>query len=191
MALPLVTSSRVPPSRPTMPTFDPSMTKQPAGSGETSLGELTGTEASRLSERFGERLGDREREPEGGADRQSLILHPLPEAVSLEELEHDIGISTVLARCVDGDDVRVIESGSYLRLEEEPLDEFLVTEPSGPDDLDRHLSPELGVRSEVDLSHTVATDEPNDFEVIDDLRLLQDSWWRVAFVPVHCRVCPT
>jgi hypothetical protein len=78
------------------------------------------------------------------------------ERCALDELHCDEGGAGVLVDVVDGDDVRVIESGGGTRLLDEPTASIGVGRCLGRQHFDRHRSPEPAVDRAVHHAHAAA-----------------------------------
>jgi hypothetical protein len=82
---------------------------------------------------------------------EGSALEPLPEALALEELEHDVGAALVGADVEDGRDAGMGEGGDRPGLALELQEPFLVGGGLAEQDLDRDVAAEAGVVGAVDL----------------------------------------
>ena len=106
----------------------------------------------------------RERGSDGGAESPRLVpaeratADERVQAVALDELEDEHGLSTVLEDVVEPDDVRVLEPGERRGLALEARAEILVVGDPGVQHLERDLAPESLVVRAPDDAHATATE---------------------------------
>ena len=93
----------------------------------------------------------------------SPLRRQFPQRLALDQLHRDVAIGVDDARFVNGDDVRVIESGGERSLAQQPIECRLVVDCRPPDDLQRDVAAEPGVEGAIDLAHTARTEMQADF----------------------------
>ena len=107
-----------------------------------------------------ERLGDLGEELDRALRLERTVLRDeLGEVGALDVAHGEEEHAVLLARLVDGDDVRVVERGGDPRLAQEALAEALVLGELGRDHLERDLAPETLLLGAVDRAHAAAADE--------------------------------
>ena len=84
----------------------------------------------------------------------------LAQVVALDVLHGEEENIVLLARAVDRDDVRMLETRRQLRLEEETPPEAIVPCEVASDDLDRGLAMQMRVLGEIDRTHRTVTEQP-------------------------------
>jgi hypothetical protein len=89
----------------------------------------------------------------GLAHGQRGVSEQLPERLSFQELEHDVGAAVVAARVEDRDQVRVVEGARGSGFLLEAADAVGVARHLRPKNLDRHLAAEPLVPRPVHLAH--------------------------------------
>jgi hypothetical protein len=94
--------------------------------------------------------------------REGPAVEPLPEALPLEELEHDVGAALVGADVEDRGDGGVGQGGDRPGLALELPEPLLVGGGLGEYDLHRDVAPQAGVVGAVDLRHPAGTQPLDD-----------------------------
>ena len=108
--------------------------------------------------RVGEGGGNRRAEPSRLVPAQRAPAGYRVEAVALDELEDEDGLSAVLEDVVEPDDVRVLEPGERRRLALEACAELLVVRDPGVQDLERDIPPQALVAGAPDDAHATAAE---------------------------------
>ncbi|MFH0900752.1 MAG: hypothetical protein V2A73_09005 [Pseudomonadota bacterium] len=128
-----------------------------------------------VSMRLGQRLGNCQTNAHDFLGSQSLLVHALPQRLSLDELQRQVRVAIVFANAVHGNDVWMIEAGSDTGLFEKPINCFAVCgKAPATNHFERYPTAQLGVASEVDFAHAASTEELQHTVVVDHaIRLKQ------------------
>ena len=100
-----------------------------------------------------------DRELDRGSQGHRPALEALPEALALQELEHEVGTPAGGADVEDGQDVRVGEGGDGPRLVLEGAETVGRGLAVGEHDLDRDVAAETGVVGAVHLRHSTGAQQ--------------------------------
>ena len=109
-------------------------------------------EPARVRRVEGARDLGQQRDRATGVER-ALVADHRAQARALDETHREVALAVRLAGVVDGDDVRVVQGRSELRLEHEPLAEDLIFGELGAQKLERHDALQARMLGAVDHAH--------------------------------------
>ncbi len=114
----------------------------------------------------GESVGQLHRNVECGRHRRETIRQQGAKRATAHQLHHDVRDVILTANPVDGDDVRMVETGGSPRFLFEPFDERAVS-GNRPDDLERHLTLETHLFRAINLPHPADAEQCERFVSLD------------------------
>ena len=123
--------------------------------------EVAVDDAARV--RGGERVRDRNRNPQRLVEAHPLARNERIEALAADVLHHDEVVAVGRLDLVDRDDVRVVEGGGRLRLLDKAATAVRVGHPVSGQHLDGHFTAQARVAGPIHLAHAPRADEGEDF----------------------------
>ena len=109
-----------------------------------------------------EGFGDLPRDAERLVQRQGALGEPLGQGRALDQLHDEATVAVRLCQAVNVRDIGVVERGQNLGLALEAGQPVLIGCHGGRQDLQGHLTLQLGVAGPIDLAHTARAEMADD-----------------------------
>lgn len=118
--------------------------------------------------RFPQPLGHLMEDSQRFAEAEMSLGQSVRERLPAQVLQRDVGRALVTTYRVNGHDVGVAEFRGELRLPLKSTQRVLSIDHLWRNELECHFASQLGVASEVDLTHATDAEQVDDLEVVDD-----------------------